>query len=134
MLASSSIGIPTNAAHLRVVINPNRFERTPRRLDRSSFHLYINGAYGWQPESDSPPAAHDWVDNLVIDLARRTCNGTIAKGTYRYINHYPTPSALHAANERLAVQGIKMDINPCASEDGTIMVWVEYTRQPGFSS
>jgi hypothetical protein len=128
----ATIGIPTSVPHLRVVINPSRIERTPRRCERNSFHLYINEAFGWKPETAQP--AHDWVDQFAIDLARRTCNGTIAKGTYRYINHYPTPSALHAANERLAAQGIKMDINPSASEDGTIMVWVEYTRQPGFNS
>ncbi len=128
----ATIGMPTSVAHLRVVVNPNRIERTPRRLDRSSFHLYINEAFGWQPETAQ--STNDWVDTLAVDLARRTCSGTIAKGTYRYINHYPTPSALHEANERLAAQGIKMDINPCASEDGTIMVWVEYTRQPGFRS
>lgn len=123
-MIGQAIGIPTHAAHLRVVINPNQIERTASSCDRASLRLIVNTEFG-KPQSAK---ARTWLEELVDDLARRTCRGTIAKGTYRYINHYPAPSVLAAANELLASKGIKMEINPYASEDGTMMVWMEYTR------
>lgn len=67
-----------------------------------------------------------WTEQLVADLAERTCNGTIARGTNLTIRHFPIPQKLAAARAELARKGVKFDIQPLPSEDGSFQVWVEY--------
>jgi len=125
-MIASEIGIATIAAHLRLVENPSRIERSAPACDRASLRLIVNDEFG-KPQFAK---ARSWLEELVDDLARRTCAGTIAKGTYRYIYFYPSASVLQAAHEVLAKQGIRMEINPLVNDDGSISVWMEYTRLP----
>ncbi|MBX3137884.1 hypothetical protein KF707_16785 [Candidatus Obscuribacterales bacterium] len=136
----ATIGEPTGVKHLRVLVNPVAIERSARRCGPDELIVYINTRF--DPVVHTALAKHAasgkstdplaWVDDMAAELARRTCSGTISKGTNQYINFYPTPGVLAAANERLAAQGIRMEINPYANDDGQINVWIEYTRQPAF--
>lgn len=137
----ATIGEPTGVKHLRVLVNPIAIERTARRCGPDELIVYTNtrldpvvhttlAKHAAADKSNDPLA---WVDDMAAELARRTSSGTISKGTNQYINFYPTPGVLAAANERLATQGIRMEINPFANEDGQINVWIEYTRQPAYN-
>lgn len=134
----ATIGEPTGVKHLRVLVNPVAIERTARRCGPDELIVYINtrfdpvvhtalAKHAAADKSNDPLA---WVDEMAAELARRTCSGTISKGTNQSISFYPRPNVLAAANERLAAQGIRMEISPVADEGGRINVWVEYTRLP----
>jgi hypothetical protein len=125
----ATIGTPTTVAHLRVIVNPAAIERTTPRCARDSLVLHVNPNFYSPRTSDEPY----WVDEMISELARRTCNGTISKGTNQYISFFPMPDELHNANERLAAAGIRMEINPRADEHGLLNVWLEYTRQPAYN-
>ena len=121
-----SIGLPTKAAHLRLLVNPVSIERTPRRCSRDMLQVYVRGMLAMTVATCGGPA---WVDGVIADLERRTNKGTIASGTYTYVPQFPRPDVLRQVNDYLAGKGITLEIQPHASDDGTFMAWVQYDRQ-----
>lgn len=134
----ATVGEPTGVKHLRVITNPVAVERTAPRCAPDELLVYISTRHdpvvhttlAKHTARTKPDDALAWVDDMIVELAQRTCDGTISKGTNQSISFYPRPNVLAAANERLAAQGIRMEINPVADEGGRINVWVEYTRLP----
>jgi hypothetical protein len=118
-------GMPTHVSFLRVLINDAFVERTPITFSRDSLTLHVNQRFG-KPEAAK---ARTWVEQMIDDLERRTCKGAIAPGTFLQVNHYPRPQVLREVEAQLAEKGIKLEISPLASEDGTMMAWIEYDRR-----
>lgn len=136
------IGLPTRVPYMRLILNPNFVERTPPLFDRNLFWLHVNGAYDEiraatgngsaskalvAPRAESADAT-SWTAQLLADLQRNTCNGTIAPGTNSRIKRYPQPHELEKARESLAAHGVRFEITPYPEDDGSFRVWVEYDR------
>ena len=119
---STEIGLPTRAAHLRLWVNPIAIERTPGRMRREWFTVYVNG----RPAEAARHASPTWVDRIIGDLERRTDHGTIAPGTYVELDQYPRPDALRRANEELAARGISLEIQPHFDDSGLLRAWIQY--------